>query len=263
MGTAIVLSASGPTQAAVNPELIGDVGDYKYRVDAAETANWKLCNGQDVSRTVYSALFAKISTAFGVGDNSTTFNLPDMRGRVPGGSGQGVFTSTFASTDVLVAANDITVASNRSMYTGTAVVLSTTGTAPAGLTAGTTYYAIRDSATQVSLATTLANALAGTAIDITSQGTGNHTLTVSYTNWDVGNRAGEETHGLTVAEMPSHTHTTNDSYAVQNASDALNTNVTATDEITRDETTSATGGSTSHNVMQPTVFAGHWMIKVL
>lgn len=48
-------------------------------------SGWLLCFGQAVSRTTYASLFAAIGTAFGVGDGSTTFNLPDMRGRVPGG----------------------------------------------------------------------------------------------------------------------------------------------------------------------------------
>lgn len=46
---------------------------------------WLLCAGQAVSRTTYAALFAAIGTIYGAGDGSTTFNLPDMRGRVPGG----------------------------------------------------------------------------------------------------------------------------------------------------------------------------------
>jgi microcystin-dependent protein len=47
------------------------------------------CNGAAVSRTTYSALFAKIGTNYGAGDNSTTFNLPDLRGRAPIGAGTG------------------------------------------------------------------------------------------------------------------------------------------------------------------------------
>lgn len=43
-------------------------------------AGWFECNGQAVSRTTYSSLFTAISTTFGVGDGSTTFNVPDMRG---------------------------------------------------------------------------------------------------------------------------------------------------------------------------------------
>jgi microcystin-dependent protein len=44
-----------------------------------------LCAGQAISRTGYADLFSAISTTYGVGDGSTTFNLPDLRGRVVAG----------------------------------------------------------------------------------------------------------------------------------------------------------------------------------
>jgi microcystin-dependent protein len=50
---------------------------------------WLLCNGTTASRTTYSNLFSVIGTTYGVGDGSTTFGLPDMRGRVPMGAGTG------------------------------------------------------------------------------------------------------------------------------------------------------------------------------
>ena len=40
---------------------------------------WLLCNGSAISRATYSALFTAIGTIHGVGDGSTTFNLPDLR----------------------------------------------------------------------------------------------------------------------------------------------------------------------------------------
>lgn len=43
------------------------------------------CNGQAVSRFDYPALFTALGTTYGAGDGSTTFNLPDLRGRVPAG----------------------------------------------------------------------------------------------------------------------------------------------------------------------------------
>jgi len=46
---------------------------------------WLLSFGQAVSRTTYANLFAVISTTYGSGDGSTTFNLPDMRGRAVAG----------------------------------------------------------------------------------------------------------------------------------------------------------------------------------
>jgi microcystin-dependent protein len=62
-----------------------------------------MCAGQAVSRTDYSALFNALSTTYGTGDGSTTFNLPDLRGRVPagvdnmGGSAASRLTSTVLS----------------------------------------------------------------------------------------------------------------------------------------------------------------------
>ena len=54
-----------------------------------------LCNGAAVSRSTYSTLYGIISTTYGVGDGSTTFNVPDLRGRVPVGK------STDTEFDVL------------------------------------------------------------------------------------------------------------------------------------------------------------------
>jgi microcystin-dependent protein len=47
---------------------------------ATVPTNWLECNGAAISRTTYAALFAAIGVLWGVGDGSTTFNLPDMRG---------------------------------------------------------------------------------------------------------------------------------------------------------------------------------------
>ena len=44
-------------------------------------SGWLLCFGQAVSRSQYSALFAVLGTTYGAGDGSTTFVVPDMRGR--------------------------------------------------------------------------------------------------------------------------------------------------------------------------------------
>jgi microcystin-dependent protein len=46
---------------------------------------WLECGGQAVSRTTFVALFAVIGVTYGVGNGSTTFNLPDLRGRVTAG----------------------------------------------------------------------------------------------------------------------------------------------------------------------------------
>ena len=54
---------------------------------ATAPTGWLLCDGSAVSRTTYADLFAIIGTTFGVGNGSTTFNLPDLRDRFVVGAG--------------------------------------------------------------------------------------------------------------------------------------------------------------------------------
>lgn len=53
---------------------------------------WLVCNGAAISRATYANLFAAISTTYGVGDGSTTFNLPDLRGEFIRGWDAGIGT---------------------------------------------------------------------------------------------------------------------------------------------------------------------------
>lgn len=61
---------------------VGAVIDY---AGTTPPTGFLLCFGQAVSRSTYAALFAVLGTSFGAGDGSTTFNLPDLRGRVAAG----------------------------------------------------------------------------------------------------------------------------------------------------------------------------------
>jgi len=70
------------TNTGISALPIGVVIPY---AGAAAPAGWLLCFGQNVSRTTYAGLFAAIGTAHGAGDGSTTFGLPDLRGRVVAG----------------------------------------------------------------------------------------------------------------------------------------------------------------------------------
>ena len=69
-------------------------------ISETEPSGWLSCDGSAVSRTTYSDLFAVIGTSFGTGDGSTTFNLPDLRGRTPigSGTGSGLTARTLAAT---------------------------------------------------------------------------------------------------------------------------------------------------------------------
>lgn len=62
-------------------------GMVKMYGGASAPAGWLICDGAVVSRTTYAGLFAAIGTAFGSGDGSATFNLPDYRGVFPRGAG--------------------------------------------------------------------------------------------------------------------------------------------------------------------------------
>lgn len=64
-------------------------GTVEMFAGSAAPTGYLFCTGATVSRTTYAALFAVIGTAFGAGDGSTTFGLPDMRGRAPIGVGTG------------------------------------------------------------------------------------------------------------------------------------------------------------------------------
>lgn len=72
--------------AAVRERLY-EPGDLKISGTGAPSSGWLACDGAAISRTTYADLFNAIGTAFGAGDGSTTFNLPDLRNRAPMGVG--------------------------------------------------------------------------------------------------------------------------------------------------------------------------------
>jgi microcystin-dependent protein len=61
------------------------VGVVQQYAGSNAPAGFLLCDGSAVSRTTYAALFAVISTTYGAGDGATTFNLPNLKGRIPVG----------------------------------------------------------------------------------------------------------------------------------------------------------------------------------
>ena len=76
------------------------VGSLQAYAGANAPYSWLLCDGSAVSRTQYPDLYSALGTAYGAGDGSTTFNIPDMRGRHPVGAGAGVGTATSGSGTV-------------------------------------------------------------------------------------------------------------------------------------------------------------------
>lgn len=60
-------------------------GSVDYWGSTAPNSSWLFMAGQAISRTTYATLFARLSTSYGAGNGSTTFNIPDARGRVSAG----------------------------------------------------------------------------------------------------------------------------------------------------------------------------------
>jgi microcystin-dependent protein len=79
-------------------------GDLKLTVLASAPAGWLLCDGSAVSRATYGALYTALGgsgSPYGQGDGSTTFNVPDYRGRSPVGKGTHADVSSLGATDGL------------------------------------------------------------------------------------------------------------------------------------------------------------------
>lgn len=238
-----------PSMLDAGPE----VGDLFWSARSSKT-KCLLCLAQAVSRTFYAALFAEIGTTYGVGDGSTTFNVPDGRGRGLIGVGTGNLTESFAAAAVAPATDLITVGSNADKWiTGMIVQASTTGTLPTGLAAATNYYVIRISATTIKLASSLVNALAGTAIDITAAGSGTHTLTHTLTARALGDKGGEEGHSLTVAQLAPHNHPVTHNAAGQSSSGSSGTGGSAIFYLQQAAaiSTQNNGSGEAHNNMPP------------
>jgi microcystin-dependent protein len=75
-----ITAASVPGSPSFAP-----VGSVMQFAGAAAPSYWLLCDGAAISRTAYPDLFTIIGTTYGAGDGSTTFNLPNLKGRVPVG----------------------------------------------------------------------------------------------------------------------------------------------------------------------------------
>ncbi len=103
-GDVVVLGAGGALPAVDGSALTGitpvPAGTVIWSAASAAPSGTLKANGAAVSRTTYAALFSAIGTTFGIGDGSTTFNLPDLRGEFVRGwdDGRGVDSGrTFGS----------------------------------------------------------------------------------------------------------------------------------------------------------------------
>ena len=238
--------------AAVQQLLVPTGAEIPFAGSSAPVG-WLLEDGAAVSRVTYAALFAVVGTTYGAGDGSTTFNVPDARGRVPLGAGTGqdveVVTSQAAS------GNAVPVASNTAKWiTGRQVTVSG-ASGFTGLTNGA-WFVVRASATTVQFAASLANAQNGTVATVT--GTGSCTITATLTARTLGEKGGEEVHAMSSTELLAHTHTIAAQINAAGPSAGAQTYANSLNNGTM--TTNTTGSSTAANIMQP-YRATNWIIK--
>lgn len=171
----LAMNAGATAPEWVTPATAGSVpvGTIAFHGATAAPSGWLLCYGQAISRATYSALFTSISTTYGVGDGTTTFNVPDLRGRVIAG--------------------------------------------------------------QDDMGGTSANRLTG--------------VTGSVDGDVLGGTGGTETHTLTIAQMPAHTHTYASSTSRTMTSNPAEIGIA--DDVSGN--TGSTGGDGAHNNVQPTI----------
>jgi microcystin-dependent protein len=191
------------------------------------------CDGSAISCTTYSRLFTAISTTFGTGDGSTTFNIPDLRGRAPIGAGQLTPPIWKANTAYADGYYVKATASYNYVYECT--------------TAGTSH-----AATEPTWPTSVGNTV--------SDGTVTWTCRAKWSSFTAGQIVGEQTHTLTVAELAAHTHGL-DGMSTEAGGSNFVVLLSALANYTGDTPMSA-GSSAAHDNMTPALTVGMWIIKI-
>lgn len=89
------IASGSVTQAKLADGVFAPIGSIMQYAGSTAPTNWLLCDGDAVSRSTYADLFTALGTTYGSGNGSTTFNVPNLKGRAPVGrdSGQTEFDS--------------------------------------------------------------------------------------------------------------------------------------------------------------------------
>jgi microcystin-dependent protein len=150
-GAVSVGSISGNGSALTG--ISGTIGEVKDYAGDTDPANHFICDGRELNRGTYNALFLVCLEKFGKGDGTDTFNIPDLRSYIARGVSWG--SKTFVAADV--GTNIITIAAHNLNGNGRAVQF--TGTPPTGITASTTYYVRTKSSSTFEVYDTRAHAI--------------------------------------------------------------------------------------------------------
>lgn len=150
----------------VNPYNVPVGGGMLYFASTVPNSNFAFPNGAAISRATYSILFGLIGTQYGIGDGSTTFNLPDLRGRVPAGLDGG----TSRLTGLLMTPDGNTLGATG----GTQAWALSLGQLPTGITSS--------GANSISVTSTTANTVTGTVQSANVTGGADRALTSNGVN---------------------------------------------------------------------------------
>lgn len=216
---------------------------------STDPTGWLRCYGQAVSRTTYAALFAAIGTAFGAGDGTTTFNVPDLRGRAVAGKDD-MGGSSAGRLNISTTGNTTNANATISGIPSTAALAIGMKVIGAGIPAGATISTIPSG----SSITISANATA------TATGVGLRFGVVDGAT--IGDAGGSQAHQLVTAQMPSHVHNTYN----QTSGGILNNGATTyvgsagNSNDTTQTATIASGGGQAHPNVQPTMIL-NYLIK--
>jgi hypothetical protein len=166
---AIGRGENAPTQKyAINAVALR--AEHTYRLNV---------RGQGVTATTASYTSGSSTTKIDIHDGLVTA-LNAVVGKNYTASFGSLTAATVDVSSVNTGNDNITTVAAHGLQTGDGPVqFTTTGTLPAGLAPGTDYWVNRQGATVIKVATSLANALANTFVDITDSGTGTHTLVIS------------------------------------------------------------------------------------
>ena len=180
-----------------------------YGAGSAPTG-WLLCDDTAVSRTTYARLFAVIGTGYGGGDGSGSFNVPDLRDKVP--LGKGANNDTLGTTTGSAAASSVLASTSKTGVTTAAANTGTANTGTGNTGTGTTGTGTSGNSTATTTAANTGTANTGTGNTGTgntgADGDGDLTLTTYTVNQTLsaGTKDVTQVGLVTAVNQASHSH---------------------------------------------------------